>query len=47
MGAPILFFVGGFIYTVLDIDNQLGDNDQAHALAFGTCKSKLLFQVVT
>lgn len=36
MGAPILFFVGGFIYTVLDIDNQLGDNDQAHALAFGT-----------
>ncbi|KAI1870150.1 hypothetical protein JX265_006320 [Neoarthrinium moseri] len=35
VGAPILFFVGGFIYTVLDISNSLGDNDQAHALAFG------------
>ncbi|KAH8675939.1 hypothetical protein BX600DRAFT_494355 [Xylariales sp. PMI_506] len=35
VGAPILFFVGGFIYTVLDIGNTLGDDDQAHALAFG------------
>ncbi|KAI5926635.1 hypothetical protein F4810DRAFT_479186 [Camillea tinctor] len=35
IGAPILFFVGGFVYTVLDIDNNLGDNDTAHALAFG------------
>ncbi|KAH9996117.1 hypothetical protein F4779DRAFT_631600 [Xylariaceae sp. FL0662B] len=35
VGAPILFFVGGFIYTVLDIDNNLGDDDTAHALAFG------------
>ncbi|KAI1498819.1 hypothetical protein F5X99DRAFT_307456 [Biscogniauxia marginata] len=35
IGAPILFFVGGFVYTVLDMDNNLGDNDAAHALAFG------------
>ncbi|KAI1634967.1 hypothetical protein F4809DRAFT_474171 [Biscogniauxia mediterranea] len=35
IGAPILFFVGSFLYTVLDIDNNLGDNDTAHALAFG------------
>ncbi|KAH9909273.1 hypothetical protein F4778DRAFT_716048 [Xylariomycetidae sp. FL2044] len=35
VGAPILFFVGGFIYTVLDIDHNLGDNDTAHALGFG------------
>ncbi|KAI0135030.1 hypothetical protein F4814DRAFT_443858 [Daldinia grandis] len=35
VGAPVLFFVGGFVYTVLDADNNLGDNDTAHALAFG------------
>ncbi|KAK8055323.1 hypothetical protein PG993_000550 [Apiospora rasikravindrae] len=35
IGAPVLFFVGGFIYTVIDIQNSLGDNDSAHALAFG------------
>ncbi|KAI1338612.1 hypothetical protein F5Y15DRAFT_122459 [Xylariaceae sp. FL0016] len=35
IGAPILFFVGGFVYTVLDSDSSLGDNDTAHALAFG------------
>lgn len=37
VGAPILFFVGGFIFTVIDIQNSLGDNDSAHALAFGMC----------
>lgn len=42
VGAPILFFVGGFIYTVLDIEGSLGDNDQAHAIAFGMC-TPLLF----
>ncbi|KAI0021081.1 hypothetical protein F4780DRAFT_770484 [Xylariomycetidae sp. FL0641] len=35
VGAPILFFVGGFVYTVIDSENTLGDNDTAHALAFG------------
>ncbi|KAK8050435.1 hypothetical protein PG994_012165 [Apiospora phragmitis] len=35
IGAPVLFFVGGFIYTVIDIQNSLGDNDSSHALAFG------------
>ncbi|KAI0402795.1 hypothetical protein F4802DRAFT_608492 [Xylaria palmicola] len=35
VGASILFFVGGFIYTVIDSDSSLGDNDTAHALAFG------------
>ncbi|KAI1383585.1 uncharacterized protein F4822DRAFT_82104 [Hypoxylon trugodes] len=35
VGAPVLFFLGGFIYTVLDSDSSLGDNDTAHALAFG------------
>lgn len=38
VGAPILFSVGGFIFTVIDIQNSLGDNDSAHALAFGMCK---------
>ncbi|KAI1264980.1 hypothetical protein F5Y18DRAFT_417504 [Xylariaceae sp. FL1019] len=35
IGGPILFFVGSFIYTVIDSDNSLGDNDTSHALAFG------------
>ncbi|KAI0200264.1 hypothetical protein F4808DRAFT_173359 [Astrocystis sublimbata] len=35
VGASILFFVGGFVYTVIDSDSSLGDNDTAHALAFG------------
>ncbi|TGJ86703.1 hypothetical protein E0Z10_g2045 [Xylaria hypoxylon] len=35
IGASILFFVGGFIYTVVDSESSLGDNDTAHALAFG------------
>ncbi|KAI1397383.1 hypothetical protein F4819DRAFT_499524 [Hypoxylon fuscum] len=35
VGAPVLFFIGGFVYTVLDSDNDLGDNDTAHSLAFG------------
>ncbi|OTB06600.1 hypothetical protein M426DRAFT_104756 [Hypoxylon sp. CI-4A] len=35
IGAPILFFLGSFIYTIVDSDNDLGDNDTAHALAFG------------
>ncbi|KAI5861680.1 hypothetical protein GGS23DRAFT_611828 [Durotheca rogersii] len=35
IGGPTLFFIGGFIYTVLDVENNLGDNDTAHALAFG------------
>ncbi|KAI1103924.1 hypothetical protein F4804DRAFT_213221 [Jackrogersella minutella] len=35
VGAPVLFFVGGFVYTVVDSDNNLGDNNTAHALAFG------------
>ncbi|KAI3323356.1 hypothetical protein HD806DRAFT_522560 [Xylariaceae sp. AK1471] len=35
VGASILFFAGAFIYTVLDSESSLGDNDTAHALAFG------------
>lgn len=40
MGAPVLFFIGGLIYTILGIeDGSLQDKDTAHALAFGICKS--------
>lgn len=40
IGAPILFFVGGFIYTILGIENgSLQGDDTVHALAFGMCKS--------
>ena len=35
IGAPVVFYIGSFIYAVLEIRAQLGDNDTSHALAFG------------
>jgi hypothetical protein len=35
VGAPVVFYIGSFIYAVLEIRSQLGDNDTSHALAFG------------
>jgi hypothetical protein len=35
VGAPVVFYIGSFIYAVLEIKSQLGDNDTSHALAFG------------
>ncbi|KAK3393873.1 hypothetical protein B0H63DRAFT_505689 [Podospora didyma] len=35
VGAPVVFFVGAFIYNIIDVQTRLGDNDTAHALAFG------------
>lgn len=35
VGAPVLFYVGAFVYTLFDLVNRLGDNDASHALAFG------------
>jgi hypothetical protein len=41
VGAPIVFFVGAFIYNMVDIQTRYGDNDTAHALAFGMCTANL------
>ncbi|MCJ1433386.1 hypothetical protein MMC27_002746 [Xylographa pallens] len=35
VGAPILLYIGSFIYTILDLHNLIGDADTARALAFG------------
>ena len=35
VGAPVVFFCGSFIYTLLENYNNLGDNNVSHALAFG------------
>jgi hypothetical protein len=35
VGAPVIFYIGSFIFTVLEINATLGDNDTANALAFG------------
>ncbi|KAK7745755.1 beta-glucosidase [Diatrype stigma] len=35
VGAPIIFFVGGFTYNILEAQSREGDNDTAHALAYG------------
>lgn len=35
IGAPVIFFCGSFLYTLIDNYSNLGDNDISHALAFG------------
>jgi hypothetical protein len=35
VGAPVLFFIGAFIWQVTSLRSNKGDNDTAHALAFG------------
>jgi hypothetical protein len=35
IGAPVVFFAGSFIYTLVDTLSKLGDNDTSHALGFG------------
>ncbi|KAG9234213.1 hypothetical protein BJ875DRAFT_484421 [Amylocarpus encephaloides] len=36
IGAPIVFFVGSFLYSIFENLNNVGDNDTSHALAFGS-----------
>jgi hypothetical protein len=35
VGAPVIFYIGSFIFTLLEINATLGDNDVSNALAFG------------
>jgi hypothetical protein len=35
VGGAVLFYVGSFIYNILDIQNKKGDTDTADGLAFG------------
>ncbi|KAH8199446.1 hypothetical protein TruAng_006384 [Truncatella angustata] len=35
VGAPVVFFIGSFVYNIVEAETRLGDNDTAHALAFG------------
>ena len=35
IGAAVVFYMGSFIYGILEITSTLGDNDTSHALAFG------------
>ena len=35
VGAPVLFYLGSFIYGVSGLATNEGDNDTSHALAFG------------
>ncbi|KAJ4407488.1 hypothetical protein N0V85_004358 [Neurospora sp. IMI 360204] len=35
IGAPVVFYLGAFIYTILDIRNKPSDQDAAISLAFG------------
>ena len=35
VGAPVIFYIGSFIFALLQVNSALGDNDTSHALAFG------------
>lgn len=35
VGAPAIYYVGAFIYTIIEMRESLGDNDVSQALAFG------------
>ena len=35
VGAPVVFFVGSFLFGVISNLTAVGDNDTSHALAFG------------
>ncbi|CZR67951.1 uncharacterized protein PAC_17850 [Phialocephala subalpina] len=35
VGAPVIFYLGSFVFALLEINATLGENDVAHALAFG------------
>ena len=35
VGAPVVFFVGSFLFGVISNLSDVGDNDTSHALAFG------------
>ncbi len=35
VGAPVLFYLGQFVYTILDLLSRRGDQDAAISLAFG------------
>ena len=35
IGAPVVFYLGAYAYSIFDADSRLGDNDTAHAIAFG------------
>jgi hypothetical protein len=35
VGAPVVFYIGNFVYTILDLKNRPSDQDAAISLAFG------------
>jgi hypothetical protein len=35
VGAPVLFYLGAFVYTILDLENSPSSQDAAISLAFG------------
>lgn len=35
VGAPVAFYIGAYLYAILDARSNLGDNDTSHALALG------------
>ncbi|KAF2470267.1 uncharacterized protein BDR25DRAFT_369425, partial [Lindgomyces ingoldianus] len=35
VGVPVFFYLGAYAYSLIDAENRRGDNDTAHAIAFG------------
>ena len=42
VGAPVIFFCGSFLYTLLDNYRDLGNNDTSHALGLHQCPILLI-----
>jgi hypothetical protein len=39
VGAPVIFYMGSFIYTLLEINAALGDTESVFLLCFECCAS--------
>jgi hypothetical protein len=35
IGAPVMFYIGSFVYAIIEINTTLGDSDSAFAVGFG------------
>ncbi|KAH8676581.1 hypothetical protein BGZ60DRAFT_562231 [Tricladium varicosporioides] len=47
VGAPTIFYIGASIYALFDASSKKGDNDTAHAIAFGIWYSVLVLTATT
>ncbi|KAK1759829.1 hypothetical protein QBC47DRAFT_450231 [Echria macrotheca] len=47
VGVPLVFYVGASIYSLVDAQARLGDNDTAHSIAFGLWYNTIVLVAIT